>query len=337
MSDRPVLVEILRGGVVESRHRGSAAVCDAAGRLVTGWGDASEPVFPRSAVKPLQALPLLETGAADRFHLEDSHVALACASHGGEPEHVARVADWLATIGLAASALECGAHWPSHEDSAHALARGGGTPCALHNNCSGKHSGFLTTALALGEAPAGYIAPQHPVQRRVTLALGEMMGLDLDHAPWGVDGCGIPSFAVPLTALATGMARLADPARLGAVRAAACDRIRMAMRAHPFLVAASGRPCTALLQALPEVVVKAGAEGVYAAALPGRGLGVAVKIEDGGGRAAAVALIALFDQLGVLDDGARTALAAWARPPVHNVAGRVVGEIRPAEVMPRAG
>lgn len=330
MSSSPVFVEVLRNGVVESRHRGIAAVCDAAGRVVAGWGDLCQPVFPRSAVKPLQALPLIESGAADRFGLDSRHLALACASHGGEPEHVETVAAWLARVGLPQAALECGAHWPSDPDAARALARAGGEPCPLHNNCSGKHSGFLTTAAALGEGTEGYIQPDHPVQRRVTQALSEMMGLDLPAAPWGVDGCGIPTFAAPLPAVAAAMARLADPAALGRARAAACGRIRAAMRAHPHLVAGSGRPCTAVLQAVPDVVVKAGAEGVYTMALPRRGLGVALKIEDGAGRAAEVAMIALLDHLGALDDDARAALANRPSAPVLNVAGKLVGEIRPA-------
>lgn len=330
MSDSPVLVEVLRGGVVESRHRGAVAVADTDGRAVAAWGDAARPTFPRSAVKPLQALPLIESGAADRFGLGERHVALACASHGGEPAHVTAVAGWLERIGLSEAALECGAHWPSDPEAAGQLARSGREPCPLHNNCSGKHCGFLTTARALGEETVGYIGRDHPVQRRVAQALGEMMGLDMAAVPWAVDGCGIPSFAVPLSAIAAGMARLGDPSRLGDARAAACGRIRAAMRAHPDLVAGTGRSCTLLMRTVPDVVVKAGAEGVYAAALPRLGLGVALKIEDGSGRAAEVAMVALLGHLGALDDNARTALAERVRVPLRNVAGRIVGAIRPA-------
>ncbi len=330
MADCPVLVEVSRGDVVESRHRGSVAVADAAGRLIAGWGDPHRPIFPRSAVKPLQALPLLDSGAAARFGLDDRQIALACASHGGEADHVAAVSHWLDALGLTDAALECGAHWPSDTEAARELARSGQPPCALHNNCSGKHSGFLTTARAMGEDLAGYVGFDHPVQRRVALTLSEMMGLDVAALPWGIDGCSIPTFAIPLSAVATGMARLADPSHLGPTRAAACDRIRAAMRAHPHLVAGTGRACTVLLRAVPDVVVKAGAEGVYTAAVPRRGLGVALKIEDGTARAAEMALLAVLDHLGALDADARAALADRYPLPIRNVAGRVVGQIRPA-------
>lgn len=333
MTDCPVLIEVSRGEVIESRHRGVVAVADAASRLVAHWGDPHRAIFPRSAVKPLQALPLIESGAAARFGLGERQIALACASHGGEPNHVAEVAAWLEGLGLSEGALECGAHWPSHDQSARNLASGGDEPCALHNNCSGKHSGFLTTARALGEDVRDYIGYDHPVQRRVTQALSEMMDMDVAALPWGIDGCGIPTFAIPLSAVATGMARLADPSRLGPRRATACAQIRAAMRAHPHLVAGTGRACTAILRAVPDVVVKAGAEGVYTAALPRLGLGVALKIEDGAGRAAEVALLAVLDRLGVLDDVSRAALAERYPASIRNVAGRTVGMIRSASTL----
>lgn len=327
----PVLVEVLRGDVVESRHRGAAVVADATGALVAAWGEVQRPTFPRSAVKPLQALPLIETGAADRFRLDDRHIALACASHAGQPEHVALVAHWLARLELSDADLECGAHWPSDAEAARALAREGRQPCPLHNNCSGKHAGFLTAARHLGEPTAGYIGHDHPAQMRVAAALGEMTGADMPSSTWAVDGCGIPTFALPLAALATGMARLADPARLGRTRAAAALRIRAAMAAHPRLVAGAGRACTAIMTAAPRVLVKGGAEGVYTAAVPERGLGVAVKIDDGAGRAAEVAIMAVLTALGAFDEHEAAALVERARPPVPNVAGKVVGEVRPAE------
>lgn len=330
MSEQPVLVEVVRGDMVESVHRGAVAVADASGGLVFAAGDAARPTYPRSAVKPLQALPLLETGAAARWHLDDRHIALACASHGGEPEHVALVDEWLRRIGLSDADLECGAHWPSHADSARALAAAGRQPRPLHNNCSGKHAGFLSTARHLGEPTSGYIGVDHPVQRRVAAALGEMTGSEMAAAPWGVDGCGIPTFALPLAALAAGMARLGDPRGLGPTRAAAADRIRRAMAAHPHLVAGTGRCCTAVMAAAAQVLVKAGAEGVYAAALPERGLGLALKIEDGAGRAAEVALLAVLARLGAVAPERMEALAARAHPPLLNVAGRRVGSLRPA-------
>ncbi|MCB2103059.1 MAG: asparaginase, partial [Rhodobacterales bacterium] len=194
----PVVVEVLRGGHVESRHRGAAIAVRADGHVALSWGDVDRPVFPRSAIKPLQALPLIETGAADAFGLDEAEIALACASHNGEPLHTDRVAAWLARLGLSEADLECGAHWPKHEPAAHDLARAGAAPSALHNNCSGKHAGFLTTAVHRGEPTAGYVHRHHPVQQRVMGVMEQMCGLDLSAAPCGIDGCSIPTFALPL-------------------------------------------------------------------------------------------------------------------------------------------
>ena len=240
-------------------------------------------MFARSAVKPLQALVLLESGAAQEFGVSQAELALACASHGGEPPHVELVRSWLARLGLDQGALECGSHPPSHGPSAERLIAAGPRRPARSTNCSGKHAGFLTVARHIG-ALAGYIAADHPVQRRVAAALAEMAGIDVLPEP-ATGSCGI-GLSMTLAQLATAMARLADPQALMAGRRAACREICGAMSAHPQLVAGSGRPCTAIMTAAPEVVVKTGAEGVYAAALPALGLGLALKVEDGGGRAA---------------------------------------------------
>jgi L-asparaginase II len=329
----PVAVLVWRGERIESRHRAAFAVADAAGALVHGGGDLSEAVFPRSAVKPLQALPMLESGAADRFSLAPLEIALACASHGGEPAHVSAVAAWLARLGLGPDALECGAHPPSYAPAAEALARRGEPPSPLHNNCSGKHAGMLTLARHLGVPTAGYVEADHPVQQRIAVNLAEMAVAGPLPAP-AIDGCSVPSFPLALPQLATAMARLADPIRLRPELAAACRRVQSAMRAHPDMVAGSGRACTAIMTALPEVLVKTGAEGVYAAALPSRGLGIALKVEDGAGRAASVALLALLDALGTLDEPARMALEEIARPKLRNHRGLLVGRIEPAPGWP---
>ena len=205
-----LVVEVTRGAIVESRHLVSAAVADAGGELVAAWGEVEGPVFARSAVKPIQALPLLESGAAEALAVSDAELALACASHGGEPLHVAALRDWLARLGLAETDLECGAHPPLHEPSAEALVRSGTAPSALHNNCSRKHAAMLATARHLGEETRGYIRSAHPVQRRVAACLADMSGCDLERAPEASDGCGIPTFALPLSGLARAMAR---PAR----------------------------------------------------------------------------------------------------------------------------
>jgi hypothetical protein len=225
----PILIEVLRGTMVESRHCGAAAIVDAEGRVVAAWGDIERPVYARSAIKPLQALPLIETGAADRFELGDEEIALACASHSGEPEHVQHVERWLARIGLTPDDLECGAHAPFNEEASVTLLRGGTAASALHNNCSGKHTGFLTTAVHLGVGTRGYIQPDHPVQRYWQEVLAQMSGVDLAPAPAGIDGCGIPVRGLSLRATAAAMAQLAAPVRLAPVRAAAAGRVLRAL------------------------------------------------------------------------------------------------------------
>lgn len=328
---RPIAVQVWRGPLAESEHRVACAVADADGRLVAGWGELSRPVYPRSAVKPLQALPLVETGAADRFAVGDPELALACASHGGEPVHVETARRWLDRIGLSADDLECGSHWPSHEASMRNLVARGETPSALHNNCSGKHAGMLTTARHLGEPHQGYVSSIHPVQRRIRAILEDLGGASLADAPIGIDGCSIPTLGMPLDALARAMARLGTPDGLAPARAAACRRIAAAMLAHPYMVAGEGRVCTALMQAGGgRILSKAGAEGVYMAALPHRGIGIAVKALDGGARAANAALGAVLEHLGVLDDAIRAAIAPFAQPTLANWRWITTGRIAAA-------
>src|ERR1700720_1874716 len=233
----PVLVEVTRGKLVESRHRGAVAVADADGATVLGLGDVAAPIFPRSAIKALQALVLVESGGADRFGFGDEELALACASHGGEPGHVATVERMLRTAGLDAAALACGTHWPLHQPSGQALARAGGTASPLHNNCSGKHAGFLCAACAMGAEPAGYTDPAHPVQREVKAALEEITGIALEDRSCAIDGCSVPTWALPLEELARGFARFGTGQGLAPQRAQAAARIRAAYAARPYLVA----------------------------------------------------------------------------------------------------
>ena len=225
MSDDPILVEVTRGGAVESFHRGAAAVINGDGDVLFSCGDIERPIFPRSAIKPIQALPLVENGAADRLSLSDEELALCCASHGGEPRHVALAAAMLAKVELNVDALACGAHWPAHEPSARALARAGEEPTALHNNCSGKHAGFLCLACDEGEPAAGYERAEHSVQIHVREALEAVLRVSLDEAPAGIDGCAIPAYAVPLRALAAGYARLVSGQGVGKKRATAGRRL----------------------------------------------------------------------------------------------------------------
>ncbi len=327
----PVIAEALRDGRVESAHRGAGAVVDADGRLVMAFGDVERPVYPRSAVKALQALPLIESGAADRLGLTAKEIALACASHSGEEEHVATVRAMLTKAGRDDRALECGAHWPLGEAAARALAIVGASPSALHNNCSGKHAGFICVACAKGVDPKGYVAPGHAVQREVTQALADVTKASLDEETRGVDGCSIPAYAMPLRSLAHGFARFATGQGLPSPRAASAERIRAAVAAHPTMVAGVGRFDTDVMTIFgARVFTKTGAEGVFCAALPDEGLGLAVKVDDGAKRGAQVAIAALIRRYGGFGDALSARLAPFISPRILNWNGVETGFLRPA-------
>ena len=326
----PLVVECTRGPAVESRHLVDVAVVDAAGRLVQGWGETETIVYPRSAIKSVQVLPLIESAAAERHAVSDEEIALACSSHNGQPEHVAAVRGWLERAGLGEDDLECGPHLPYHTPAAHACVRVGDSGRAVHNMCSGKHTAFLVTARTLGEPTRGYIARDHPVQQRVTAAIAALSGHDLEQAPWATDGCSIPTIGLPLSALARAAAHIADPSGLAGERQAAIARVRRAVAAHPFMVAGDGRACTRIVgTAGTRVLVKFGAEGVFFAALYEQGFGLALKVRDGATRTADAAVAAMLNRLGVLDDRDREALADMLEKPLRNWAGRLVGAVRP--------
>ena len=323
--ENPVLVEVTRGTLVESRHRGAACVMDASGRAVLDIGKTQTPIYPRSAVKAIQALVLVESGAADCYRFGDEELALACASHAGEPGHVAGVERMLARPGLDVGALQCGTHWPTHRASADALVRAGLSPIPLHHNCSGKHAGFLCATCQMGLDPHGYTAPEHGVQREVRAALETLSGTKIDDDHIGVDGCSVPTFAVPLVGLARAFASFASEQGLPAARAAACRRLRAACAAKPWFVAGTGLFATELMDHFgARVFVKGGAEGVYCAALPEQGLGIAVKCDDGAGRAAEVIMATILTRF-VGDD---PLLARYSDPKVRNWRGTLVGEMR---------
>jgi L-asparaginase II len=333
----PVLVEVWRGDSVESAHRGAFAVVDADGALVCAAGDIARPVFPRSAVKLLQALPLVASGAADAFGLSDDELALACASHGGEPAHVATAAAMLAKAGVDATALECGAHWPYREAVQRQMAARGETPTPLHNNCSGKHAGFICLGChragpageALRDHIAGYVQPDHAVMREVTQALQASTGWDLARTPRGIDGCSIPTYAIPLRQLALGFARVAAGVGLADDLARAARRLRAAVAHAPFMVGGSDRFDTRVMQRLGQrVCCKVGAEGMYCAALPERGLGVALKIDDGNNaRAAEVVMAALIERFVALDDAEAGWLGSLCEPGLRNCNAIRVGRL----------
>lgn len=325
----PILAELVRGGLVESRHSGAVAVSDPEGRLVLSSGDVARPVFPRSAVKAFQALPLLESGAADKLGLTDADIALAVSSHGGEQRHVETAAAMLAKAGRDAGTLECGVHAPSFRPAAWALLRAGEEPCALHNNCSGKHAGFICLACATDRDPQGYIKADHLVMREVMGAVNEMSGAALAGNGVGIDGCSIPTQAAPLAGVARGFARFGTGAHLGPERAKAAARIRRAAAAEPFLVAGTKRFCTDIMTIFGErVFVKTGAEGVFCAAFPELGYGIALKCDDGGTRAAELMMAGVIAKLLPLSESEAEALARFLAPVQKNWNGIEVGRLR---------
>lgn len=303
---------------------------DGDGAVLLALGDIDASIFPRSAVKSIQALPLVESGAADRFGFSDADIALACASHHGEPEHARRAAAMLAKAGLGEPALECGTHWPNGEAASRALAREGAEPSQLHNNCSGKHAGFLCTCVHEGVAAAGYAGRGHRSQKWVAEAMEAVTGAAHRAANAATDGCSIPTYAVPIRNLALGFARIATGAGLAPQRAAAARRILGACMANPFEVHGTGGSDTRFMEAGGgRVFVKHGAEGVYCGALPELGLGIALKCDDGAVRGAECAMAATLARLlGATPLGER--FAGHARMEIASRRGAVVGAVRPS-------
>ncbi|MEM1298345.1 MAG: asparaginase [Pseudomonadota bacterium] len=296
----PVLAEIWRGPVLECVHRGTAVVCRPDGEVVAAWGDPARRVLPRSSCKMVQALPLVESGAADAAGLTDRHLALACASHQGAAVHTDLAGEWLAHLGLGEPDLRCGPQIPDDGEARHGLRARGEAPCQLHNNCSGKHSGMLTLNQHLG-GEAEYLEVEHPVQRAVAQVTAETHREELgDHA---IDGCSAPNFVVSLQGLATAMAGFARPEEaFTSARIDAAHRLRNAMIAHPVLVAGDKRACTKLMRATgAKAAVKTGAEGVFVGILPEAGLGIALKIDDGSTRGSHAAITALLARYEALD------------------------------------
>lgn len=331
----PVLALVTRSGRGESWHRGAVAVCHD-GERVAALGDTDRIVFARSAVKPLQALPFLERGLADSLRMPDAELAVLCASHDGAPEHVAAVRSFLARGGLREEQLGCGPHAPFDPASRRELLRRGERPGKVHNNCSGKHTGFLHLARACGDDLAAYLSPDSRSQQEVHAAVAAMAGCQ---APLetGLDGCGAPTFRLPLVALARAFSRLANPDGLPSVRAAACRRILAAAGRAPTLLAGERRFCTALVRTWPgRCFAKNGAEGVYAVALapdPRRprwpsGLGIAIKIDDGAERGYQPVVVELLRRLGAFaGDEVPPALQPFHRLPIDNTQGRRTGEV----------
>ncbi len=318
-------VSVRRGRVIESRHRVHAVVADPSGRVVRSWGDHRRPTMLRSAAKPFQALPLVADGAADHFGISGEEIALCCGSHSSEESHVRVVRSILAKAGAGEELLVCGPHPPLSAARAEALAAAGTRPTPIMSNCSGKHAGMLALAAFHGWPLDGYESPAHPVQARMSREVSRWTGTDPSEMHSEVDGCGVPTFAVALGDLARGAARLAAAGRVeGSSR-----RIVRAMVDHPFMVAGTGRLCTRLMEEeRGRVFAKVGAEAVYMAGDLDRGLGVALKVEDGAWRAAPPALMAVLDLAGIVSPGAREALwPDFVEPVRTNTLGNEVGRI----------
>jgi L-asparaginase II len=327
----PVLAEIWRGGMLECVHRGTAVICSPRGEVLEAWGDPDRVILPRSSCKMIQALPLVESGAADAAGLSDRHLALACASHSGARVHTELARTWLLGLGLGEADLRCGPQEPDDEAARQALWTELEAPSQLHNNCSGKHSGMLTLNKRLGGG-AEYIDPEHAVQRAIRAATAETAREEVTR--FAIDGCSAPNSAVSLRGLATAMAGFARPdAAFSGSRAIAAARLRDAMMAHPALVAGDGRYSTRVMQGLAgRAAVKSGAEGVLVAILPGKGLGIALKVDDGAGRGAQAAMTALLARCGALDRNA-SLYGDYADAPLLNRRGIDCGRVRSAAML----
>ena len=329
------LSEVTRGGVVESRHLGAVAVVDRHGRVLHAAGDPYTLTFTRSALKPLQALPFVAGGGIERFGYSPAQTALMCASHSGEPRHVEAVAAMLSAAGCTPADLQCGTHAPGFYD-----ARGEVPPpppySPLAHNCSGKHAGMLAWCVQHGAATADYLAFDHPLQQAIRRAVATFTGVAEERLVAGIDGCSAPNYAVPLASLAAAFARLAS-AEVDAEYGVAPRALANAMTAHPEMVSGEHRSDLALMQAgRGDWVTKIGAEGVQAIGVRSHGLGIAVKVADGQKRGLHPTVVAVLEQLGLVDSAARDTLAAWRQPEVRNYRGIVTGDVRPVVVLDKA-
>ena len=326
MSNAVDLVELWRGGRLESVHQGHAVVVDDTGDVVQSWGDPTHVTYPRSSAKMLQALPMVESGVADRFGLTTEQLALACASHSGAAIHTDRAQAWLKDLGMDDDAFQCGPQWPADIPSRNGLVKDDSSPCRYHNNCSGKHCGFLTMVKANGWGPE-YVEIDHPLQVAIKQVFEELT--DETSAGWGIDGCSAPNHAASIVGLGRAMAKIAG-ADDNTTRGAAMVRLREATMAHPELVANVDRACTHLMQAgKGKVSVKTGAEGYFIAVLPEKRMGVALKVMDGGTRASECAMASILCRLGALDAN-DPLVKRYRNPDLKNFAGLITGDMRPS-------
>jgi L-asparaginase II len=324
------LVLVQRGGITESIHRGHVAVVDSSGKIVAAYGNPHFHTYTRSALKPLQAISVLESGAAERFNLSDKEIVAISSSHSGEVFHIGVVESILHKIGCAAGVLQCGAHPPLHKVSAQQLADSSIKPTAVHNNCSGKHSGMVATALALGAHLETYRETEHPVQQLILSIVAEICGIPMNEIDIGIDGCGVPVFGMPISNLAQGFARFGDQESWMSPRKEYCRRIGKAIVEHPFVLAGSDRFDSLLIEATKgRLLVKSGAEGIAAISDTANGLGIVVRVEDGAERAVYPAVMETLEQLGLIDSEERKKLDSFHHPVMLNWAGTQVGSLNP--------
>ncbi|HEY4251120.1 MAG TPA: asparaginase [Roseomonas sp.] len=322
------LAEIHRGPCLESLHQGVVAVADASGALLLTRGDPDFITFPRSSLKPFQAIALVESGAIDALGLTEAHIALACASHRAETFQSTMVRDWLARLDLPESALVCGPDLPRGEVELKAAFAAGGRSRIFHN-CSGKHCGFLTLSRRIGAPTAGYDDPVHPAQRLFLEAFSELLGRDAAALPRGTDGCGLPALALSVADMARAAARFAAAEVASDSRRAAIRRIQAAIRANPDHLSGQDQPTSRIIRAAEgRVLLKSGAEGFNLAFVPERGLGIAIKMADGGSRAKMAVLVAVLAELGLIARDAAPVLMDAVEDPIRDSNGRQAGAVR---------
>ena len=330
----PVLVEVTRGNLVESRHRGMAVIVDGAGKVVFSAGDIDAGVFPRSSCKAMQALPLMESGAADAYGFGNKELALSCASHSGEEGHAALALSMLKAAGRGEETFECGSHWSFYQRETIHQARVMDMPSQRYNNCSGKHAGFICACCHSGEDPEGYVGYDHPLQGEIRGIMENLTGGILGHDNCGTDGCSIPTYASPLKGLAHGFAKMATGQGLEPVRARSAKRLIEACMAEPWYVAGTKRTCTQLMEAAPgRIFAKMGAEGVYVAAIPEQGIAMAVKCDDGAERACNSMIAALLARSFKSEPELHARLMAIATYEMKNWNGIKVGDVRATQAL----
>jgi len=327
LPDDPVLVRLWRGGFVESQHRGAWCLVDSGDEVIDAGGSIDHPFFVRSSIKALQAIPLVEGGAAATLGFTDEELCMALASHNAERCHTDTVSALLTRMDLSVADLQCGAHVPGDSETRLALAGSGEEPTAVHNNCSGKHAGFLALSKHLDAPTSDYLDPDGVVQSLVRSAISDMCGLDADSLTRGTDGCSAPTYRIPLRALGLAFARVVEPSGLEPERSAACEQMVAAVAAHPILIAGSrGRLCTEISRVTAgRLFPKIGAEGIYAVAERGSGRALAVKIDDGGRRALHAVVVELLSRHDMIDDAESRALESWRQSDLTNHAGLSVG------------